>query len=71
VPVLLLRDVTGRPEAFHAGTVRLVGTGQRHSVEETERSLCDAQTFAGVARSDNPFGDGQATRVSGRADKSV
>ena len=41
-PVLVMREVTERPEAVEAGTVRLVGTDRRGS--STRRAGCSTQT---------------------------
>lgn len=59
-PVLVLRQVTERPEAVQAGTVRLVGTDQQRIVAETVRLLEDPQTYASMSRAINPYGDGHA-----------
>lgn len=59
-PVLVLRDVTERPEAVEAGTVRLVGTEQSRIVAETERLLEDPVEYQRMARAVNPYGDGHA-----------
>jgi UDP-N-acetylglucosamine 2-epimerase (non-hydrolysing) len=61
-PVLLLRDVTERPEAVDAGTVRIVGTSHRRIVEETARLLEDAAAYGSMAQAINPYGDGRASR---------
>ncbi|MEW5938598.1 MAG: UDP-N-acetylglucosamine 2-epimerase (non-hydrolyzing) [Chloroflexota bacterium] len=62
VPVLVLREVTERPEGVAAGTLRLVGTATRRVVEEATRLLDDEAAHAQMARASNPFGDGQAAR---------
>ncbi|MGP9820449.1 non-hydrolyzing UDP-N-acetylglucosamine 2-epimerase [Salinarimonas sp. NSM] len=59
-PVLVLRDVTERPEAVEAGTVELVGTDRNRIVAASERLLTDAQAYARMARAHNPYGDGRA-----------
>src|SRR5204863_7169005 len=41
VPVLVLRELTERPEAVEAGTVRMVGTDRQRIVAEAERLLTD------------------------------
>ena len=61
-PVLVMRDVTERPEAVAAGTVRLVGCDTNTIVAETERLLDDAATYAAMSRARNPFGDGHAAQ---------
>jgi UDP-N-acetylglucosamine 2-epimerase (non-hydrolysing) len=59
-PVLVLRDITERPEAVEAGTVRLVGTQTSRIVDWTRRLLDDEQEYAQMAQAVNPYGDGQA-----------
>ncbi len=59
--VLLLREVTERPEAFELGYSRIVGTDPRRIVEESSRILTDQATPPqGVGY--NPYGDGRATK---------
>lgn len=60
-PVLILRDVTERPEAVAAGTARLVGTRQKTIVAETERLLLDPSAGEAMHCGVNPFGDGRAS----------
>jgi len=59
-PVLVLRQVTERPEAIEAGTARLVGTDPERIEMETRRLLDDPQAYAAMAHATNPFGDGHA-----------
>ncbi|MBB4122552.1 UDP-N-acetylglucosamine 2-epimerase (non-hydrolyzing) [Martelella radicis] len=59
-PVLVMRDVTERPEAVAAGAVSLVGTSPDRIVAETEKLLDDEAHYAGFARVINPYGDGHA-----------
>ena len=61
VPVLVLREVTERPEAVEAGVARVVGTATQRIVTETFRLLDDPQAYAAMARPVNPYGDGQAS----------
>jgi len=60
VPVLVLREVTERPEGVDAGVLRLVGTANRSIVRDASRLLDDPAAYAAMARAVNPFGDGQA-----------
>lgn len=60
-PVLVLRDVTERPEGVEAGAVRLVGTDHRRIVAEAIRLLDDADHHRRMARAVNPYGDGRAS----------
>lgn len=57
-PVLVMRDVTERPEAITAGTARLVGTEPSRIAREVA-TLFDGH--AGFSRSPNPYGDGRAS----------
>ncbi len=59
-PVLVLREVTERPEAVDAGTVKLIGTDSERIVAETTRLLEDRSEYARMARAVNPYGDGHA-----------
>lgn len=60
VPVLVLREVTERPEGVAAGTVKLVGTDTTRIVTETRCLLDDPQAHAAMAQAINPYGDGHA-----------
>jgi UDP-N-acetylglucosamine 2-epimerase (non-hydrolysing) len=62
VPVLVLREVTERPEAVAAGTVRVVGTDRERIVAQATRLLDDAAERERMARAVNPYGDGRASR---------
>ncbi|WP_038160397.1 non-hydrolyzing UDP-N-acetylglucosamine 2-epimerase [Trabulsiella guamensis] len=59
-PVLVMREMTERPEAVEAGTVRLVGTDRQRIVEEVTRLLRDEEEYETMSRAHNPYGDGQA-----------
>ncbi|MEY4166467.1 MAG: UDP-N-acetylglucosamine 2-epimerase [Acidobacteriota bacterium] len=61
-PVLVLREVTERPEGVAAGTVRLVGTGRQQIRDETWRLLNDPAAYRSMANAVNPYGDGEASR---------
>jgi UDP-N-acetylglucosamine 2-epimerase (non-hydrolysing) len=60
-PVLVLRNMTERPEAVEAGTVKLVGTDPDRIVEETARLLEDEGAYQAMARRHNPYGEGDAS----------
>jgi UDP-N-acetylglucosamine 2-epimerase (non-hydrolysing) len=60
VPVLVLREVTERPEAVEAGTARVVGTDTERIVRDTLTLLDDEAAYDAMARAVNPFGDGHA-----------
>ena len=59
-PVLVMREMTERPEAVAAGTVRLVGTDRQRIVDEVTRLLQDDAAWQAMSRAHNPYGDGQA-----------
>lgn len=59
-PVLVLRDVTERPEAVEAGAARLVGTDSARIVAEVDHLLGDPAAYAAMARVISPYGDGRA-----------
>jgi UDP-N-acetylglucosamine 2-epimerase (non-hydrolysing) len=60
VPVLVMRDVTERPEGVQAGTVVLVGTDINRIVSQTSRLLDDDIAHRTMAQAINPYGDGNA-----------
>ena len=59
-PVLVMRDVTERPEALQAGTARLVGTDAARITQEVGQLLDDEGAYRAVSRLANPYGDGHA-----------
>jgi UDP-N-acetylglucosamine 2-epimerase (non-hydrolysing) len=58
-PLLAVRDVTERPEAFEAGLAKLVGTDREAIIEEVTRILLDS-TPESTRPVVNPYGDGRA-----------
>jgi len=60
-PVLVMRDVTERPEAIEAGTARLVGTDPKRIVTALEELLGDEVAYHRMAKARNPYGDGLAS----------
>ncbi|MHB8174692.1 MAG: UDP-N-acetylglucosamine 2-epimerase, partial [Nitrospirota bacterium] len=60
-PVLVLRELTERPEAIEAGTVRLVGTDNGKIVEETQLLLESKEEYKSMSKKINPYGDGKAS----------
>lgn len=59
-PVLVLREVTERPEAVEAGTVRIVGTNRMRILTAACELLEDAKEYQRMAHAVNPYGDGHA-----------
>lgn len=61
IPVLVLRDVTERPEGVEAGTLQLVGTEERKIRQSVEYLLKDERRYQKMSQSVNPYGDGRAS----------
>ncbi len=61
-PVLVLREVTERPEAVQAGCARIVGTDRRVIVSAALELLTDRSAYDRMAQIANPFGDGHASK---------
>ena len=59
-PVLVMRDVTERPEAIEAGTVKLVGTDKEKIISIVENVMLDDSVYSAMSHAHNPYGDGQA-----------
>lgn len=59
-PVLVMREVTERPEALEAGTVRLVGSTKDSIVESVLEVLTDREVYNRMSSAPNPYGDGKA-----------
>ncbi len=60
IPVLVMRDVTERPEAIAAGTARLIGADADAIYRNVIDVLSDRALYASMATARNPFGDGHA-----------
>ena len=61
-PVLVLRDVTERPEAVEAGTVKLVGTDIEKIVKEANQLINNKEAYSKMSKAINPYGDGNASQ---------
>ena len=61
-PVLVLREVTERPEAVRYGTVKLVGLDEEKIFHAADRLLTDRRAYQAMATATNPYGDGHAAR---------
>jgi UDP-N-acetylglucosamine 2-epimerase (non-hydrolysing) len=59
-PVLVMRDVTERPEAIEAGTVRLVGADRSRIVANVAELLDNQTSYTVMSKAHNPYGDGKA-----------
>lgn len=61
-PVLVLRDVTERPEAVQSGTVKLLGTDKGIIINEANKLLRDSNEYNNMSHAVNPYGDGKASK---------
>jgi UDP-N-acetylglucosamine 2-epimerase (non-hydrolysing) len=61
-PVLVLREITERPEAVEAGTVKIVGTDEEKIYSTARHLLETPEAYAAMARAINPYGDGRASQ---------
>ena len=59
-PVLVMREVTERPEGVWAQTVKLVGTDRQRIFQEVQELLENQASYRAMAQARNPYGDGQA-----------
>ena len=60
-PVLVLREVTERPEGVEAGTVKVVGRSSARIVKEASCLLDYPEAYEAMAKAVNPYGDGHAS----------
>jgi UDP-N-acetylglucosamine 2-epimerase (non-hydrolysing) len=61
-PVLVMRDVTERPEGVWANTVKLVGTDRATIFKEIKELMEVPASYQTMAQARNPYGDGQAAQ---------
>jgi UDP-N-acetylglucosamine 2-epimerase (non-hydrolysing) len=61
-PVLVMREVTERPEGVWAGTVKLVGPDRQRILAGVRELLEDPSSYTAMAQAQNPYGDGAAAR---------
>lgn len=59
-PVLVMREVTERPEALDAGTIHLVGTDVQKILFNASHFLDDKEYYDSKSLLANPYGDGHA-----------
>jgi len=58
IPILVLRNVTERPEAVKFGTVKLVGLDEQKIFSTAKRLFDNKKAYDKMASSANPYGDG-------------
>jgi UDP-N-acetylglucosamine 2-epimerase (non-hydrolysing) len=61
-PVLVLREVTERPEAVAFGTVKLVGLDEEKIVRTASKLMTQQGAYRKMASATNPYGDGKSAR---------
>jgi UDP-N-acetylglucosamine 2-epimerase (non-hydrolysing) len=61
-PVLVLRDVTDRPETIELGVAQLVGTEPASVIGAVRELLTDRTRYLRMASGGSPYGDGYAAR---------
>ena len=59
-PVLVMRELSERPEAIEAGTAMLVGSEPASIINATQKLIDDQFEYEKMARAVNPFGSGNA-----------
>ncbi len=62
VPVLVLRERTERSESLFAGVARLVGADSERILAAVTQLLDDAEAYRAMAKAQNPYGDGRASK---------
>jgi UDP-N-acetylglucosamine 2-epimerase (non-hydrolysing) len=60
-PVLVLRDVTERPEAIVAGAAKLIGTDADRIYSETVGLIEKPERYYPMSTVKSPYGDGHAS----------
>jgi UDP-N-acetylglucosamine 2-epimerase (non-hydrolysing) len=59
-PVLVMRNVTERPEAVKSGTVKLVGSNKKKIIKNIQELINNSAIHKKMSKSHNPYGDGKA-----------
>jgi UDP-N-acetylglucosamine 2-epimerase len=59
-PVLVLREVTERPEVVEVGAGKVIGTKTESMVDEVSDLLGNQERYERMSTAKNPFGDGHA-----------
>lgn len=60
-PVLVMRNISERPEAISSGAIKLVGTDASIIIKNVEDLLSNEDLYAKMSASMNPYGDGTAS----------
>ncbi len=62
-PVIVMREVTERPEALELGTVVLSGIDKKAIVSKTSELIDSKNLYNKMAYSHNPYGDGNSSSI--------
>jgi len=62
IPILVLREVTERPEAVEYGTVKLVGLDEHNIFTTADNLLNNEDEYIKMASAVNPYGDGLSSK---------
>lgn len=60
-PVLVMRDMTERPEGVAEGILKLVGTDMSRIEESAAELLTNREAYGQMSKAGNPYGDGKAS----------
>jgi len=60
-PVLVMREVSERPDGVQMGIAKLVGTSERRIFSEAGRLIRDVRAYRRMVGGENPYGDGKAS----------
>ncbi|MFW7431502.1 non-hydrolyzing UDP-N-acetylglucosamine 2-epimerase [Vagococcus carniphilus] len=66
-PVLVLRDVTERPEGLETGILKLVGTNTQTILSAVKDLMEDTRYYKSLSTKGNPYGDGLASKRIAKA----
>lgn len=61
IPVLVMRDVTERPEGVESGNVLLIGSDEDRIVKEVSTLLNNSEKYFDMAKKSNVYGDGKSS----------
>ena len=61
-PVIVMREVTERPEAVKAGTVKLSGANQKKIISLVQELIINKNIYRKMSIAHNPYGDGKSAK---------
>ena len=60
-PVLVMRNISERPEGVIAGTIKIIGSDQKNIVKNVSNLINNKKTYNKMCSSKNPYGDGKSS----------